>query len=439
MTTYAKRSVLALLTVATLAACDSGGGDKPDAPASSSTTGSSPTSAGGAPSQSSGTQSAPSDPVSRARMQLQQYDYAGATATLASEKSSDAAALRTQIAAAQRTAKSWGKNDQISHIFYHSLIVDSKRAFRAGSKRQGYLDYMVTEREFRAELPQIYAKGYVLVHPERIAAPDGSGKMTYRPIMLPPGKKPLVLSIDDVSYYEYMNGDGFASNLTLTKDGQVRNTYVDEAGKTHIGAYDVSTVIDDFVKEHPDFSYHGDKGSVALTGYNGILGYRSSYLRYGHNAKTEDARRKATAVADAMKKQGWNFACHSYGHELKSNDSLAKVKRDTQQWMAEVQPLVGKTPEMIYPFGADISGAKEYGPDNPKYVYYYGQGFRYFFNVDWSKPAWEQMTGQSLRQARIDVDGITLDAALAGKKTPLPLFFDPRSTVDPARLAVKHS
>ena len=36
-------------------------------------------------------------------------------------------------------------------------------------------------------------------------------------------------------------------------------------------------IVDDFVREHPDFSYRGDKGTIALTGYNGVLGYRSSY------------------------------------------------------------------------------------------------------------------------------------------------------------------
>ena len=34
-------------------------------------------------------------------------------------------------------------------------------------------------------------------------------------------------------------------------------------------------LIDRFVEEHPDFSYRGAKGIVALTGYNGILGYRT--------------------------------------------------------------------------------------------------------------------------------------------------------------------
>lgn len=34
-------------------------------------------------------------------------------------------------------------------------------------------------------------------------------------------------------------------------------------------------LIDRFVEKHPDFSYRGAKGILALTGYNGILGYRT--------------------------------------------------------------------------------------------------------------------------------------------------------------------
>ncbi|WP_279402877.1 hypothetical protein [Arthrobacter sp. JCM 19049] len=51
--------------------------------------------------------------------------------------------------------------------------------------------------------------------------------MKYGKIMLPKGKKPLVLSIDDVSYYEYMDGDGFADKLIVTDEGKVRNVYTD--------------------------------------------------------------------------------------------------------------------------------------------------------------------------------------------------------------------
>ena len=92
-------------------------------------------------------------------------------------------------------------------------------------------------------------------------------------------KIPFVLSQDDVCYYHYMDGDGFASKLVVDDEGKVRNEYVEDDGSISIGDYDMVPLIDRFVEKHPDFSYRGAKGIVALTGYNGILGYRtdSSY------------------------------------------------------------------------------------------------------------------------------------------------------------------
>ena len=38
--------------------------------------------------------------------------------------------------------------------------------------------------------------------------------------MLPPGKQAFVMSQDDVCYYEYMEGDGFASSMVVGEDGK---------------------------------------------------------------------------------------------------------------------------------------------------------------------------------------------------------------------------
>lgn len=329
----------------------------------------------------------------------------------------------------------WPDNATIPHLFYHSLIVDPARAFHAPQgKGPGYADYMVTLTEFKAQLAQMYARGYVLVHPERIAAKNADGVMTYQPIMLPAGKKPMVLSIDDVSYYEYMTGDGFATNLTIGADGRVTNTYTDAEGVTKQGSYDVSTVVDDFVRDHPDFSYHGDKGSIGLTGYNGVLGYRTSVRKYGDTPATRAAQEQAKKVADAMKKDGWNFASHSWGHLNFTKTGVSGITADANRWDAEVRPIVGDTPELIFPFGADISGIEPYSNSNAKFRFLHGtEKFDYFFPVDASTTHWMQLTPGALRQARINVDGISLSRALSGHKTPLSAFFDPRSTVDPLR------
>ena len=39
--------------------------------------------------------------------------------------------------------------------------------------------------------------------------------MVKKQIMLPEGKKPFVMSQDDVNYYVYMEGHGFADKMVL--------------------------------------------------------------------------------------------------------------------------------------------------------------------------------------------------------------------------------
>ncbi|MEO6957962.1 MAG: polysaccharide deacetylase family protein, partial [Antricoccus sp.] len=245
---------------------------------------------------------------------------------------------------------------------------------------------------------------------------------------------PLVLSIDDVSYYEYMTGKGFATNLVTTADGKVLSTYTDAVGNTTQGNYDVMPIVDDFIRQHPDFSYRGDKGSIALTGYNGILGYRSSVTTYGDTQTTKDEGAKAKVVADALQAEGWNFASHTWGHINLTESSVATITADAKKWDAEVRPLIGDTPELIYPFGADISTVTPYSSSNAKFNYLYNtEKFQYFFNIDASQEHWMQLSAGSVRQARINIDGITLQRSLDGKTNVLKQFFDPQSTVDPAR------
>lgn len=327
----------------------------------------------------------------------------------------------------------WADNSMVSHLFFHSLVIDSKRAFSDRESGAGYLDYMVTQSEFAKILPQLYDNGYVLVSPHQLATVATNGRVTPKTLKLPEGKKPLVISVDDVSYYEYMQGDGFATDLFVAKNGRVLNHYTDAQGTTHEGSYDVMPMIDDFVREHPDFSHAGARGVIALTGYNGVLGYRSSPSEYaGKNPNLAKDIATAKDVAKALKKEGWEFASHSWGHINFTNSSLGSIRADTEKWKSDVEPIVGTTDMLIYPFGADISGVARY--HGAKFDYLKGQGYSFYFNVDGSVPAWGQWGDEYLREARANVDGISMKAAINGRKV-LTQFFDVTSVLDPARPA----
>lgn len=434
------RAAVVLALLASLAACatpptrgDTSGRATPD-PTSTSTSSNQGSSTLTTSASPTATASAQEQVLTTALRQAAQYDYDGALHTLGASTSPAAATETAAVKRAKATAVAWPDNTAISHLFYHSLVVDPARAFSAGRQGVGFSQYMVTVSEFTAQLQQIHDHGYVLVHPQDIAAPGTGGVMKRMPIVLPPGKKPLVLSIDDVSYYEYMSGKGFATNLVPTRDGRVVNTYVDASGAAHVGNFDVMPIVDDFVREHPDFSYRGAKGTIGLTGYNGILGYRTSVRSYGDTATTRREQSRARVVADALKAQGWNFASHTWGHINLTTSSLDRIRHDAQRWDREVRPLVGDTPLLIDPFGADISGVERYGRGNAKFTFLHDKGrFQYFFNVDASTTHWMQIGPQSLRQARINVDGITLQRALSGRTKVLTPFFDAASTIDPLR------
>ncbi|NYK51102.1 polysaccharide deacetylase, partial [Salmonella enterica subsp. enterica serovar Typhimurium] len=71
---------------------------------------------------------------------------------------------------------------------------------------------------------------------------------------------------------------------------------------------DIVPILNQFVKDHPDFSLNDQKGVVALTGYNGVLGYRTNEL---NNKDYLKRKKDAEKVVKAMKRDGWTFASHS--------------------------------------------------------------------------------------------------------------------------------
>ena len=292
---------------------------------------------------------------------------------------------------------------EIPHVFFHTLIKDNQKAFDGDYKEAGYNQYMTTISEFNKMLEEMYKRGYVLVNLSDIAKPvvgaDGIEKMETGQILLPPGKKPFVMSQDDVSYYQYMTGDGFASRLVIGEDGYPTCEYVEADGTVTRGSYDLVPLLEDFVKAHPDFSYRGARATLAITGYDGVLGYRTCPTGEGYN---EAEIEKARAVADRMRELGWVFASHSWGHRLYGSISAEDLRTDAQKWDAEVKPILGETNVIIYAHGEDIAGIEDYAGE--KYEILRSFGFRYFCNVD-AHDYWVQIRDGYVRQGRRNLDG----------------------------------
>lgn len=347
------------------------------------------------------------------------YDYDAAIELVKGyegyETNESAMSAITEFEAEKAACVRWPENTQISHLFVHSLIVDTARAFGPRSSQPtGYNKYMTTVSEFNKMMDSMYEKGYVLVSIHDIAkvetAEDGTQKLVKQPIMLPEGKIPFVLSQDDVNYYLYMNNNGFADKIVVGEDGLPTCQYTDEDGNVMFGEYDMMPIIDRMVRERPDFSYHGAKGILAVTGYEGCLGYDTGLSMKIYDGldeaekmeRIEAERDKVREVVAALKADGWEFASHSYTHSNMTDAKLSKLEYDTTRWHDEVQLLVGDTDIYIYPYGADICDWRGYKGD--KYELLKKAGFWYFCNVDASQ-YWIQITDNYMRMGRINIDG----------------------------------
>jgi len=190
----------------------------------------------------------------------------------------------------------------------------------------------------------------------------------------------------------YTLGDGFTYKLILGEDGKLWSWGLDPAGNEVVSRdLDAITILDKFVEEHPDFSPFGAKGCLSLTGYEGILGYRTQTDSTNWTAEREAARQQeieaVTPIIAELKRTGWTFGSHTWGHITLNARSYETVTADMQRWFDEVGSLVGETSVIFYPFGGRPDGddVKQTGPAMQWMI---DHGFRMFCSVgieSWSK------------------------------------------------------
>lgn len=322
----------------------------------------------------------------------------------------------------------YARPDTITHIFFHSLIVDTDRAFDGDEDEGGYNMYMTTVDEFNAILEEMYNRGYVLISPYDMAyevTDDTGTHFTYGDIRLPAGKIPFLMSQDDLNYYSYMIGtgsginetpvfvdgknDGFAHKIVIGDDGYPTCEYMDAEGNITTGDYDLVPALETFIQKHPDFSYRGARAILGMTGYEGVFGYRTkpSYENTigteAYNAEVQAAKE----VAQCLRDHGWILASHSYGHPAYGNLTAERVEKDSTKWENTVQSIIGDTDVILYPHGSDIAGIEKYNFSNGKFEALYEDGYRYFFNVD-GHQYWNQLGDNYFRGGRRNLDGFRM-------------------------------
>ncbi len=314
-------------------------------------------------------------------------------------------------------------NGDVPHLFFHPLIVNPEMAFDGDRFHSFMHKWFVTKEELLRILEELYARDYVLVDfYDSISYESGGSSDAPRAVArrtsfaVPAGKKPLIISIDDLNYYPDTTLHGGALGLVIDVKGQLMARVPDGSGGEELSNEgEIPLLLERFIEKHPDFSWRGGRGIIGLTAYNGFLGYRTNDP---HNSNRDQDSIKARDVANALKAMGWHFACHSWGHIHPGRMSATEYRNIEERWQREAAPIIGSTDLFIFPFGALPF-------DDPgKLAALQDLGYRVLFPVDRNYTSYDK--DGSLVINRIQMDGLVLS-----RKTHFILPF-----VDPSRVSL---
>lgn len=370
-----------------------------------------------------------------------EYDYAGAIEVLngfsgdttqfpdVSNKSAEYAQIQSKLVEHKDPTL-------IPNLSFHVLINDFERAKKNTELAGLYNRNFVTTKEFSAILQQLYDNGYVLVDFDSFISTqkgvDGNDMFFDTPILLPEGKQPIMLTETLVNYFNYMitdeedtweadaNGDGFASKLVL-ENGEIKAQYVDETGTTLVGDYDFVPILETFIEEHPGFVYQGARATLAVTGSEGIFGYRintdliSTKGNEYHDAEVAGAKE----IVQALRDQGYRIASFTYANKKYKDLTVAQIKEDQTNWANQITPVLGTVDTLVF---AQESNISEY-PGNAFNVLY-SLGYRFF--VSNAETPWAEVNSSYVRQNRLMVTGNTM----AWKKASFEGIFDCGAVLD---------
>ena len=328
----------------------------------------------------------------------------------------DLQAKRSEYVNTMSSLMEYNNPHDIPNLSFHVLIHDMAKAKADEQYGGNYNKNFVTTSEFTKILENLYRNGYVLVDFESFVGAktdiNGNAQFEAVPIYLPADKKPVMITETMVNYFAYMtdpNGDGaadysgFANKLVLDGSGNIKAEYVDANGQTSIGNYDLVPILEDFIASHPDFSYRGARAILAVTGHEGVFGYRinSAVVANKGNDYWEKEVAGAKQITDALREKGYTIACYTYKNDAYAGWSVAQISADLQSWQTQIVSVIGNVDTFVF---AKTSNISDY--NGPAFSTMYQSGFRYFIsNAD---APMTQVNPTYVRQNRLMVTGETM-------------------------------
>ena len=328
-------------------------------------------------------------------------------------------AKKAEYTNAQSQLVEWKDVSQIPNLSFHVLMADPQRAISDAQYGGLYNRNFVTTDEFSRILDQLYAGGYILIDFDSFISTstgvDGKESFFQSPLMLPAGKKPIMITETMVNYFNYMidgnndgepdaGGAGFACKLVVDANGDIKAQYVDGSNQTLVGNYDLVPILEDFIKAHPDFSYRGARATLAVTGHEGVFGYRcnTSYISSKSQGYYDEQVAGAKEIVQALRDKGYTIASYTYSNQKYRDLSAKEISQEMTNWKNQVTPILGEVDVLV--FARENGGINDY--TGAVFTALSDTGFQYFVD-DGEKPAVTINTSY-VRQTRLMVTGMNM-------------------------------
>lgn len=356
------------------------------------------------------------------------YDYDGAI-NLLGEYNGNNENFRNQVVAKQAALAQEKEQlvelkdiSSIPNLSFHVLMADASRACNkdvSGAELSGsYNKNFVSVEEFTRILNQLYSSNYVLVDFNSFISTttrvDGNTNFEAKSIYLPQGKKPVMITETMVNYFEYMvdpdkdgtldgTGHGFANKLVLDANGDIKAAYVDASGQSLVGNYDLVPVLESFIQEHPDFVYQGARAILAVSGTEGVFGYRTNtaYVSRFGQAFYDNEVTEAKKIVAALREKGYTIASYTYSNQAYRSMSTAQIQAEVTNWTNQITPVLGEVDTIVFARGSDIESYS-----GTSFNVLYNSGLRFFLNSGTSPRV--DVNTTFVRQTRLMVTGETM-------------------------------
>lgn len=264
-------------------------------------------------------------------------------------------------------------SDPVEHIAIRPLVGDEAKA-KSGPYKSFAESGLISCKEFEKLLEELYKNNYVLINP----SPYKKYPEELANVVVPEGKKPLIMILDQYQFSCQYVESGTVEQVSFDEEkGEFYSRDIANVNDRGLGKKDAISLLEDFIKDHSDFSFDGGKAIIALTVDENILGYtvndrqtarieeRRQQLELDpyilQNKKQDERQEFYRLQTEDLKKllggllsKGYTFANSGYSGAYMNQLDQNEFEDEIENWEQLMKPLVGQVNAISFPSGSHV-------------------------------------------------------------------------------------